>query len=166
MVSPDTGELKLECNCSMKLAAGKYRTNRRRWHSPCPFLGFTATGARAAQAAASRNQSCHRLQAIDQCPVTATADKITTVGYWRWMFSVSHHLEVPVSSRVKCSAEEIGWSSESCREAECAARLLRVCHHTCPKPWEERGLEMQPWGFSWMLAWSRTASILCSQFSC
>lgn len=75
--------LNLECNCSIKLAAGKYRTNRMGWHSPCPFLGFTASGARAAQAAASRKQCCHRLEAIDQWPVTTTADKITSVGYLR-----------------------------------------------------------------------------------
>lgn len=64
MVSPDIGEDNLECNSSVKLTAGKHRANGKKLDPPCPSLGFTANGTRAAHAEGSRDQCCHKSKAV------------------------------------------------------------------------------------------------------
>lgn len=81
MVSPDIGEDNLECNSSVKLTAGKHRANGKKLDPPCPSLGFTANGTRAAHAEGSRDQCCHKSKAINQWPVITTADKISSFGH-------------------------------------------------------------------------------------
>lgn len=133
-------------------------------HPPCPSLGFTANGTRAAHAEGSRDQCCRKSKAINQWPVITTADKISSFGHVTWVFfrdpesGNAHEQQGQVVSWRSCWA-----TSKLERRGE---RLnmqqphLRVFHHSCPEALGGERARNHLWAFSWTLARSPTTSTL------